>query len=266
MNDQVKRYWEDRAERSASAITATTNDVYLRELEIITLTETLREWIQEREVQVLDIGCGDGYATLALARTLPKVRVRGIDYSRNMIRIAKQRLEINSSLAHRVCFELGDVMELSAVVGKDLYDVVITDRCLINLQSREQQFNAIHNIAEQLKPSGCYLMIENFIEGHKRFNDARRAIGLNEIPVRWHNLFFEEDSFFKEVQALFTVKDIKDFASSYYLATRLLYAAMCKERGEEPNYTHDIHRLALKLPWTGQFSPIRLVVLVRNSI
>jgi hypothetical protein len=34
MSQKIKEYWDKRAKQSAGALVATTNDVYLRELEI----------------------------------------------------------------------------------------------------------------------------------------------------------------------------------------------------------------------------------------
>jgi hypothetical protein len=44
----------------------------------------------------------------------------------------------------------------------------------------------------------------------------------------------------------------------------VIYAAMCQMRGETPDYHHEIHQLAVKLPWIGQFSPVRMAVMRRK--
>jgi hypothetical protein len=87
-------------------------------------------------------------------------------------------------------------------------------------------------------------------------------MGLPEIPVRWHNLFFNEDEFRSRVAGWFSEILFEDFSSAYYYATRVIYSAMCKARNEEPDYRHDIHKLAVDLPPLGKnFSPIRMFVL-----
>jgi hypothetical protein len=115
-----------------------------------------------------------------------------------------------------------------------------------------------------LKPQGYYLAVENFVEGHDAMNRARQAVGLPEIPVRWHNLYFEEKSFRIMAEPFFENITFKDFSSSYYFATRVIYSALCMMRGEKVDYNHEIHQFAPRLPWIGQFSPIRMAVLRRK--
>jgi ubiquinone/menaquinone biosynthesis C-methylase UbiE len=261
MPDEIKSMWEDRARQSAGATTATTNDMYLRELEIKTLVQTLRELGYDRPSVVLDLGCGDGYSTVSVAKAFPPIRMLGIDYSENMVTIARKRLAEEPGLGDRVRFEVGDATDLRASLGNTSFDLILTDRCLINLPSAQLQADAIRQIARHIRPGGHYVAIENFVEGQDRMNQARAAVGLPEIPVRWHNLFFEEERFTRSALCDFDLVAFKDFSSSYYFATRVIYSAMCKMRGEEPDYEHEIHRLSINLPWTGQFSPIRMAIL-----
>jgi len=125
--------------------------------------------------------------------------------------------------------------------------------------SSEEQYNAIAQIAEHLVPGGYYFGIENFLQGQKAFNRMRLAVGLPEIPVRWHNHFFDEEAFQAETGKLFDSVVIESFSSSYYLATRVIYSAGCHLMGVEPDYFHPIHRTAGKLPAFGDFSPIKLI-------
>jgi len=259
--EKIKKYWDERAEQSSGALAATTNDVYLRELEIATVIETLQQIPLPESGQVLDVGCGDGYSTLKVAQSFPNLNFLGIDYSENMIKAALKQLEAQPELKERVAFVVGDVMQLREVCGSGVYDVILSDRCLINLDSVENQAHTIARIAEHTKPGGYYIAIENFIEGHDNMNRARSKVGLPEIPVRWHNLYFREQEFVHSAERFFEDIVFKDFSSSYYFATRVIYSKMCHMRGEEPDYNHEIHQLSVRLPWIGQFSPIRMAVM-----
>jgi SAM-dependent methyltransferase len=265
MNERIRQYWEDRAKTYARLPAATTDDVYLRELEISTLIQTLRGLDVPSNCSVLDVGCGDGYSTLRVARGFPHFCFLGVDYSQGMIENAQTRLKTESELGGRVSFIRGDVLHLSELCGVGAYDVVLTDRCLINLDSVDEQSEAIAQIGTRTKPGGFYVAIENFIEGHENMNKARSAVGLPEIPVRWHNLYFRERDFVQSAERFFAVIALVDFASSYYFATRVIYSAMCQMRGEKPDYQHDIHKLAVNLPPFGQFSPIRMAILRRKT-
>lgn len=261
MKEKIKNYWEERAKQYLDNPAATTDDIYLRELEIFTLIQTMNEIQFPKEGSFLDVGCGDGYSLLRLAQAFENLSFLAIDYSENMIRLAQQRLESHPELKNQVQFRVGDVMELEQICGHLPYDVVLTDRCLINLDSFENQSYAIAEIASHIKPGGYYIAIENFIEGHKNMNDARHQIGLPEIPVRWHNFYFEEKPFVECAERFFQYVSFKEFSSSYYFATRIIYSAMCQMRGETPDYNHEIHQLAVRLPWIGKFSPIRMAVM-----
>ena len=263
--EEIKEYWEERARENANSPRATTDDVCLRRLELATIIETISALDLPAGSTVLDIGCGDGGTTVGVAQALPGLRFVGIDYSPNMIENARRRLSASPDLQVRLAFKIGDVGNLQAVCGDERYDVVTTDRCLINLTSLESQAQAIAQIAERTKPGGHYVAVENFIGGHNNMNAMRRAVGLPEIPVRWHNLYFRDADFVASAKPFFHEITFKDFSSSYYFATRVIYSAICQMRGEQPDYEHEIHQLAHKLPWVGQFSPIRLVAARRNQ-
>lgn len=271
-SEEVKEYWNERARLQSGELAATTNDIHLRELEILTMVQTLKELDLPAGASLLDVGCGDGYSTLRVAREMEGLNFLGIDYSENMIGIALARREEMSGLAeqtaslkNRVNFTVGDATKLDQFCQGSAYDAALSFRCLINLVTPESQSDAIAQIAGCLKPGGYYVAIENFIEGNENLNAARRLLNLPEIAVRWHNLFFKEAEFISLSERFFDSIQIKDFSSSYYFATRVIYSSLCQMRGEEPDYDHDIHKLAVKLPWTGQFSPIRMAVMRKKS-
>jgi ubiquinone/menaquinone biosynthesis C-methylase UbiE len=264
VKEKIKLYWEKRANQYSSTRATTTNDIYLRELEISTIIQTIHQLDLAGKGSILDVGCGDGYSTLKTAEAIPGFRSLGIDYSESMIKIANERLETQTDLRDRVSFIVGDVLELRQACGSEVYDIVLSDRCLINLESTDRQSDAIAQIAEHTKIGGYYIAIENFVEGHENMNNARTSIGLPEIPVRWHNLYFKEHGFILSAKCFFNNIIFKDFSSSYYFATRVIYSKMCQMRGEIPDYNHEIHQLAIQLPWFGQFSPIRMAVLQKR--
>jgi ubiquinone/menaquinone biosynthesis C-methylase UbiE len=263
ISEKIRSYWNDRAKESGGAANATTNDIHLRELEIATTVDTIRELCKDKtDVGVLDVGCGDGFSTLRIAAEIENSTFLGVDYSESMIENAKNNLEAFPDLKQRVEFSIGDATKIGDACGDRRFDVVLSFRCLINLQNFEDQANAIREIYKCVEPGGYYLAIENFIEGNDALNAARAKFDLPEIAVRWHNLFFTEPDFTKAAtDAGFEVVRIRDFSSAYYLATRVVYSAMCKMKGEDPDYDHEIHRLSVNLPETGQFSPIRMAVL-----
>lgn len=95
---------------------------------------SLQQWLADRSLagleldgvqSLLDVGCGDGRVTAAIAARLPGARVVGIDPSPRMISVAQQ--------ADGLTFEVGDVcaMRFSAE-----FDAVVS-------------FNALHWVPDQ---------------------------------------------------------------------------------------------------------------------
>ncbi|MBU2488762.1 MAG: class I SAM-dependent methyltransferase [Proteobacteria bacterium] len=263
--EKIRRYWDERAANSAGSPDATTNDVHLRRLEIATLIRVLKDAGLPPGARVLDVGCGDGYSTLLAARALPEISFFGMDYSPQMVENARARLAGEPDLADRVRFGAGDVTALDQALGGQTFDAAYTMRCLINLTSSDKQATAVGSIAAHIRPGGLLASMENFMEGQEAMNRARSEMGLGEIPVRWHNLFFTEAGFAEAAAPFFTDVLFTDFSSSYYFATRVIYSAMAKMTGEAIDYDHPIHRLAVDLPPTGRFSPVRLVTAKRKG-
>lgn len=262
--DDIKKFWDDQAKERKTNPNATTNDIFIRELEINTLIQTINE-LGLRTGNVLDVGCGNGYSTLKIASSLTELNFLGIDYSENMIEMAKNNLENKAELKSRLQFKVGDVTNLDASCGTTTFDLIISDRSLINVETEEMQDHAIKEIARHTKNGGYYIAIENFMEGQDNMNNARNKMGLQDIPLWWMSTYFTEPRFKASAERFFENVEFRDFASSYYFATKILYSATCKLNGVEPDYNHAIHQLAIHLPWTGQFSPIRMVIMKKKS-
>lgn len=261
----IKQYWSERA-RSTDPCSrqATTYDVFLREHEIATLKERIAGLSLPPGATVVDVGCGDGYATVSLAAEFPALRFIGLDWSAEMLARAAQELAARPALRETLSFRVGDMRDLESSLHAERFDVCLSMRSLINLTTSEEQYATIAQIAEHLVPGGRYLCVENFLQGQRNFNRLRVAMGLPEIPIRWHNHFFDEERFVAEARRFFDSIEFDSFLSSYYLATRVIYSAGCHLVGEEPDYFHPIHRVAARLPPIGDFCPIKLVTLRRK--
>jgi len=257
--DETKAYWNSRADRKGTSVEATTNDVYLRELEIRTLKHWLHS-LQDRIETVVDVGCGNGYSTIELAKQFPSLKFVGLDYAAAMIDAAK-KLNAEAGITNTEF----DVWDLTADDLPIQPDVVITDRVLINLPTWDAQKQAIDRIGASLAPGGHYLMIENFEEGQNAFNEIRRAFELDEIPIRDHNLFLRKAHLAEHLDKTFDVKHRENISSMYYLVSRILYSQLCKENGSTPDYYDEHHRIGSLLPFAGEYGPIELYVLERQS-
>jgi SAM-dependent methyltransferase len=250
--NQIKNYWDKRAAGDDSE-QSTTQDVYLREIEATTLASELKKL---KPNSTADIGCGDGRTTLRVARQFHQTEFFGYDYSGAMITNAKMQLS-NEINIENINFAQADI--LNDLPQK--FDSLYTTRCLINLPAWELQQQAISNICDALNDNGVYIMIENFVEGQMNFNRVRKEYELPEIPIREHNLFFERKPLLSYLDNYFHLDHECNISSTYYLMSRILYSKICADTDTLPDYYDVHHRLASKLPFSGEYGPVRLLCL-----
>jgi ubiquinone/menaquinone biosynthesis C-methylase UbiE len=261
--DKIQEYWNERASEAKGSPNATTNDIFLRQLEGAAVVGKLQSHQLPKGATVLDIGCGDGRTTLELAKYFRDIHFHGVDFSSSMIAAALSNLSADPELRGRVKFSSGDARNLKDAVGSVRYNAVVTNRCLINIPVKEGQYLALRQIADHLVDGGIFVGSENFNGGQRELNRLRLSVNLPEIPIRWHNLYFDEQVFLDECKNLFASAVLENFSSSYYYATRIIYSALCKIEDAQLDYGHPIHRVALQLPPFGDFSPIKLIVAVK---
>ncbi len=171
-NKEVLEYWNQDDVESMY-------DKHLINLEI----ELLRKRIRNG-AKVLDAGCGEGEGTIVYS-AIPDVVVHAVDFSDTRLKKAKERL------AGRTNVTLKKVDFLSEHDLDNDYDFVISQRFLINLMEWELQKKVILGLMDRLKPQGTLLMLEGCVDGVNELNDFRSLYGMEAIPVKWHNLFFE---------------------------------------------------------------------------
>jgi SAM-dependent methyltransferase len=249
---EIRKYWEDRAD-SDPTVQSTTNDVFLREIEARVLGEQIEKF---RPRAVVDIGCGDARTTARLAQKFKDIEFTGSDYAHSMI---------ENSLQTVTSFGLSNVNlfihDITTPISLKEMDFAYTTRCLINLPSWDLQKKALENIWQSLRGGGLYIMIENFCDDQKKFNELRRKFDLPEISIRSHNLFFENRKTIDFLSNTFEIVENTNISSSYYIMSRVIYSAICKERGESPDYFDKHHELAAQLPFLGDYGPVRMLCL-----
>ena len=94
----TKEFWDNQAERYNMSPEATTNDFYMRQIEINCLNEIINDVFRKIKT-IVDIGCGNGFSTLKLAEKYPDLIFNGYDYSKKMIEnaiIGKKEKSINN--------------------------------------------------------------------------------------------------------------------------------------------------------------------------
>lgn len=252
MTDKLS-FWNEQAKEHGPSDLATAPDHYYRELEI----EKIRRVIDAHKPKtVLDVGCGNGFSTFELAIEFPETNFIGVDFSKEMINVAKTQA-IAEGIPN-VIFVEGDVLSLSRInlLKEKQVDMVISCRCLINLDNWAEQKLGILEMRKMLRDGGHLVLVENTKDGLEKLNSIRASIGLPEIKERWHNSYIPEEelaTFLKGTQGhLFQLVYTENIGNMYYLASRVIYAKLAQEAGEEPSYDHAINRIAAQLPTLGE--------------
>ncbi len=261
----VKAFWDDQAKQHGSSDLATNPDTHYRSLEIESILRVISALKHET---ILDVGCGNGYTTRTIAKKFPEAAVSGVDFSESMINEATRLVTPNTD------FHIADILSLSRSKGlrERRYDIVLSTRCLINLANWEEQKVGILEMRKMLVPDGRLILVENVQDGLDNLNDLRGKLGLGPIKAPWHNKYLSQDEvrkFFEEIKGhLLTIEYVENIGNFYYLASRVLYAKLCKDQGIEPDYNNPINATASQMPTMGEYyacSPNFMFVLKREE-
>lgn len=226
----VRQHWENPATQSLA-------DSHLKRLEIATIASGI-----PAGATVLDMGCGDGEGSLLYAKEASLLV--GVDYAGTMI--AKATARIADAGISNVRFKQGDVRTFSSEVP---FGCVVTERCLINLESWAVQEEALHRIHGLLAPGGRYIMAEATVQGLDALNALRERVGLAPTAMPWHNIFFDVDVLFPALERIgFSLRARREFGM-YYFVSRVVHPLAV--RPEEPHYDSPINRAAYELQRGG---------------
>jgi len=221
---EIKNYWEER--------TVTIKDLYYRDLNINFASQYLT-----KTQKVLDIGCGNGYNTVKYAKHVKEID--GVDYSSRMIKSAKAKLK--RSKLRNLTFETGNVLKFDP---KKKYDVIIAERLLVNLQTFDQQKQAIKNIHTWLKSKGLYIMAEASFQGHDKLDELRNTFGLPKVKKHWHNLYIDEVGIAPFLKKHFKIVKIQRFGM-YNFISKIIHPLLVNPA--EPRFDAKINKIAMQI-------------------
>lgn len=216
----VREYWEDPT-------TISIIDKNLHQMEIDTVCRYLKS-----SDEIVDIGCGDGKATVAYARKVKKC----VAYERSNFLRKEAADEVKRSGLKNTIIKDGDILKMKKIPEQP--NVLITQRLLINLASWSEQKEAIENIYKMLRPGSLYIMIENTNDAYLALNDMRYQVGLEPVPIHWHNLFFDYNQLMDFLKDKFQLLDSHNFGL-YYFLTRVYSQMFLKFAGFGKNAVKD---------------------------
>jgi len=240
----VYDYWQKRANEREDPFDISGNDTVLASLEI----RYLRKYLPTG-CKVLEIGCSAGRVIKELVKTHPN-SYYGIDFSENMI---------NKAVSLRLPDCRFDVQDILSYEKDNCCDVVYSVRCIINLLDSQDHLKMIERIAHWLKSKGKVILLEATKEGLDKINQYRKIAGLEQIVPHEFNNYIDLSSFMPRFEKYFSF-EIVEFASSYYLASRLFNAFVAKLESRPMQYEDPINILGAKLPVFADFAPHKMII------
>jgi ubiquinone/menaquinone biosynthesis C-methylase UbiE len=242
----VLAFWNARAGLGQFA---GSRDVTAKQLEIEVLAAQVHDGMR-----VLEVGCGNGITAIEIARR-HRVQVTAIDFAAEMIAAAGELLT-GQELKGSVHFSVGDIRGIKGISEK--FDLIYTERVLINLPDWPAQRQALADIATLLVPGGIYAMCENSQDGLDAINHLRTRAGLPTINPPWHNRYFRDAELATLDIPGLTLEVVQHYSSTYYFLSRVVNAWLAARESKEPDYESPVNQLALLLPPIGNFGQGRL--------
>jgi SAM-dependent methyltransferase len=258
--DEIREFWSEQARIHGESSAASWSDHRVIELEIAAIGARLRAG--ER---VLDAGCANGYSSARYAAL--GAHVVGVDYVPAMIENAESRRRaLPEEVAARLEFRVGDITSLD--FDDASFDAVVCTRVIINLPSWDGQLRGLRECIRVLRPGGLFLLSEATEQGWRRLNALRDEWGLDDIAMPSFNLYLDQDRVAGALGGEVDIEEISDFASSYYVVTRVLKPLLAAA-GDAPVDVADpgaeLNRLAAMLPPAGDYGTQKLFVLRRRG-
>ncbi|HMG66190.1 MAG TPA: methyltransferase domain-containing protein [Chitinophagaceae bacterium] len=233
MSDFIKTFWESQAIKFKNSHEVSWGDNFAIDLEI----ENIAKYIKAGD-SVLDVGCSNGHATLAMLQKNPG-KIYGIDYAEHMIRYAKENKEKLKN-AENVFFDVGDIGKLQ--FEDETFDLVYTTRVLINLPNWETQIQGIEECIRVTKKGGTIILSEGFWEPLVLLNSLRTLKQLTPLVEHDFNRYLK----IEKLSAFLNKKEMKffveDFSSIYYLGSRFL-RELITNPSDYPGYSNPVNKI-----------------------
>jgi len=212
----VEEHWDDPKVESQY-------DKHLMHAEIGVITKHIEKYICEtatRPPLILDIGCGECEAVRSYSQ-LPEVYVCAVDRSETRLKLARKNLKGKNNI------ELVQASVTDSLPFPDeTFDIIVSQRCLINLLTDEERLKAAAEILRVCKQGGQIILLEGSTKGHEELNKAREHYDLPPIEVKWHNRFFSNEEILSLFRSEAGIIGIDQSLGGYLYLTRVVKPAL----------------------------------------
>lgn len=235
---------------------STLRDPFIREVEIDFIVANIFEFVSKKGYfpKLLDAGCGNGYTLSCLREAFPEMPLVGFEYNRELLKLAKSRHIANCDLFEH---------DIRLPFNEKDFDIILTERVIVNLHSRKQQLTAFKNIYEALNKTGWYILIESFQASLDELNVLLQENSQERIHPSLHNFYLKLGVWHKMLKLGFKQREApmqENFLSTYFVLTRVFHP-MLHSKGEKRINSRLVKFFTQGLaPATGDFSPIKFQV------
>ena len=132
--ESIRQFWNTRA---GLGKWAGTQDIIAKEIEMNAISKYLSNGLS-----VLEAGCGNGVSAIEFAKNFD-IDIKATDFAEEMINEAKL-LAKDQNLLGRLSFETLDILNIQQI--PELFDIIYTERVIINLMEWDVQKKAIQNL------------------------------------------------------------------------------------------------------------------------
>ena len=155
-----------------------------------------------KNINILDVGCGDGTFTFEILKEVNPKKIIGFDYAQSAIRVANKSVE--PRMQGKIEFLHRDVYNVHKMFKKNSFDVIVIRGVLHHLTRPEQAIKSLRNLSNKiivLEPNG-FNPILKFIENTSSYHLRR---GEKSYWPPTINKWFENNGFRTRKQLFFSI-------------------------------------------------------------
>lgn len=247
--DNVKRLWDDYYASSQGETILKDANFFRMEVEAISNALNREVARLGRPVSILEFGSGTGALAEALLAALPSeyregTSYCGVDFSSDACAKAAGR---NLADARFVAEDFLAFLDGNS----DKFDVIVTQRSIMAVIDADQHNRMLEALPAALTEAGVLILSEATQQAYERVNALRREVQIDEMAPIWHCRYLDEE----QVKRLFPNAMFEDFASLYWLITRVVYPFSA-----EPQHNTPLHDMAARLEQSGDYGLVKLII------